>query len=252
MTTLQRALAFAFAALCVPSLARADSPPAPTAADILGRVDAALAPFKDAVFESKLTITRDGKISEYEFTTTQKGPDRRLIRFTAPATMKGMGILVEDRDHVQVYLPGYKKVRRMATHSHADRFMGSDFTFEDIARSTYSAHYDATIERSDDKTWSLELQARPGQHPEYPLVKMVVEKATSHPVRIEYLEGKGKSRKLQERPDFQRDAAGNESGRVVAKDPRHPGNSSEITFKLVKRDSGIEDGLFSVTSLNKD
>ena len=73
--------------------------------------------FTDGEFESKLFI-RDpsGQSREIDFTTYQKVPDKRLVRFSAPGDFKGMGVLVENKDVMYVFLPGFQKVRRVGTH----------------------------------------------------------------------------------------------------------------------------------------
>src|SRR5262245_53271428 len=84
--------------------------------DVLGKVDAAMNSFSDGTFESKLLIKEpNGQAREYAFVTYQKVPDKRLVRFSAPGDVKGMGVLVENKDVMYVFLPGFQKVRRVGT-----------------------------------------------------------------------------------------------------------------------------------------
>jgi outer membrane lipoprotein-sorting protein len=60
-----------------------------------------------------------------------------LTRFHAPAEVRGEGILFlehdNDQNDVQMYLPAYKKIRRVESQAQSGSFMGSEFSYADIA-----------------------------------------------------------------------------------------------------------------------
>lgn len=60
----------------------------------------------------------------------------RLIRFTAPADIKGTNILIHEHsdgsDDIWTYLPSMKKVRRLIAANKKDSFVGTDFSYADI------------------------------------------------------------------------------------------------------------------------
>ncbi len=64
--------------------------------------------------------------------------EKRLIRFHSPADIKGSGVLTiehPDRDNDQwLYLPAYHATRRISPANRGDRYMGTDFLYEDIMR----------------------------------------------------------------------------------------------------------------------
>jgi len=74
--------------------------------------------------------------------------DRSLIRFTAPADIRGTGFLVWEQpgadDERFLYLPSLGRVRRIAATETQESFVGSDFTYEDIGG-----------RRLDDYTYTL-------------------------------------------------------------------------------------------------
>src|SRR5262245_1717126 len=148
---------------------------AETGPEVLAKVDQAMNSFSDGTFESRLLIKDpSGQAREIGFTTYQKVPDKRLVRFSSPGDLKGMGVLVENKDTMYVYLPGFQKVRRVGTHVKNQTFMGSDFSFEDMSLSRYSPSYDAKLIKADDKSWEIDLAVKPGQEVEYPRVHMWV------------------------------------------------------------------------------
>lgn len=59
-----------------------------------------------------------------------------LTRFHEPAEVRGQGILFLETsggNDVQMYLPTFKKVRRIESESQSGSFMGSEFSYSDIA-----------------------------------------------------------------------------------------------------------------------
>lgn len=62
--------------------------------------------------------------------------DYSLIRFTAPADVRGVGLLsIEQQngeDQQWLYMPALKRSRRISSSGKSDRFMGSDFSYKDL------------------------------------------------------------------------------------------------------------------------
>ncbi len=60
-----------------------------------------------------------------------------LTRFHAPAEVRGEGILIVEntngKNDVLIYLPAYKKIRRVESQQQSGSFMGSVFSYSDIA-----------------------------------------------------------------------------------------------------------------------
>jgi outer membrane lipoprotein-sorting protein len=223
----------------------------PTADELLARLDHAMNSFRDGVFELKLRLRQpDGKTREYAFTTYQKVPNKRLVRFSSPGDVKGMGLLVENQETMYVFLPGFQRVRRMGTHVKNQSFMGSDFSFEDMSEIAYGNSYLAKLLGADAKSWILELRAKPGLDLEFPTIKMWIDKGVSQPTRTEYYDAAGRKQKTQLRTGYARDGADHFSpARVVNIDHRRNDHTSEVVFVSTKIDQGLPDDLFSVRSL---
>jgi len=77
---------------------------------------------------------------------------RTLTRFHQPAEIRNEGILISERNQndndIQLYLPAYKKVRRVEGQSQSSSFMGSVFSYSDIA-SPHVDDYKHTLLRSE-------------------------------------------------------------------------------------------------------
>jgi outer membrane lipoprotein-sorting protein len=85
------------------------------------------------VFDAK------GKISDKRWTLERlgsHGQSKVVLRFTAPAEVKGVALLVvnhPDRASDQwMWTPGIERDRRIALQDRSTRFFGTDFSFEDL------------------------------------------------------------------------------------------------------------------------
>jgi hypothetical protein len=92
------------------------------------------------------------------------GLNRMLIRFSRPADLRGVGILLRERDNFQydafLYQPILKKVRRVSMYQRHDAFFGTDLAFEDL-EGKRSSQWDARLIRSEmklgRKAWVIEM-----------------------------------------------------------------------------------------------
>ena len=85
------------------------------------------------VFDAK------GKVSDKRWTLERlgsHGESKMVLRFTAPAEVKGVALLVvnhPDRASDQwMWTPGIERDRRIALQDRSTRFFGTDFSFEDL------------------------------------------------------------------------------------------------------------------------
>jgi outer membrane lipoprotein-sorting protein len=215
---------------------------------LLARVDAATTEFSDARFESRLVVRGDQE-REYRFTTLLKRPGRRLVQFTAPAEVRGMGVLVVDERTMYVYLPGYDRVRRVGEHVRSQRFMGSDFSFEDVARTALAPTYTARRLPDERGLAVLELTAREGRSVELPRLRLWVDDRF-RPARLDAFDAAGRLAKTITRVD-EPDPSALEAGRIEAVDVRRGGRRSELHYRLVERDTGLSDDRFTVRALSR-
>ena len=79
--------------------------------------------------------TRERSITQYSIDTGDV--DKKLMFFLAPADVKDTSFMSwsydDARDDDQwIYLPALRRVKRISSDSKNDRFMGSDFTYDDL------------------------------------------------------------------------------------------------------------------------
>lgn len=228
----------------------------PSAAEILKMTDAAHSNFKDLSIESVMIIREPGATAgrEFTFNTWMKGEDKRLVRFTGPGDVKGMGMLTEGRDTMYVYLPGFQRVRRMGTHLKAQTFMGSDLNYEDMNEGLYTGLYEPKFIGVEGTNWVLELNLIKGQTAEFPKLKMWIDKTIHQSTRIEFYDDKGVKARTSIRSGWAKDEGPGEHyspASVKMVDHRRNDHSTEIVIKKSKANSDLSDDLFSQRSLTR-
>jgi hypothetical protein len=95
----------------------------------------------DATLRATLEITdKDGHSIKKRFTINRVGSfgnGKTLVRFTEPAELRGVTLLSINEpgitDRQWIYTPATERVRSVPPRERSERFVGSDFTYEDIA-----------------------------------------------------------------------------------------------------------------------
>ncbi|MDY6854894.1 MAG: outer membrane lipoprotein-sorting protein [Thermodesulfobacteriota bacterium] len=109
----------------------------------------------------------------------------RIIKFLSPTDVRGVGFLVLAEDKMYLYLPAFHRIRRIASHSKKESFMGSDLSFSDMETKRLCEDYEARLLKEDSDNYFLELIRRPGSEKPYFRIKMTVEKSSNVPIYME-------------------------------------------------------------------
>lgn len=219
----------------------------PSPADVLAKMEATINGFADQKMDMKLTVVDvDGAKKSYELTMFQKG-EKRMIQFTS-GEMKGMATLVEDRSSVHVYLPGFKKVRRVAAHNMNQSLAGSDLTSEDMANVSWAADWNVAIEKQDDAAWWLVLTPKKPDESTYARVVHKVEKKDFTQSESHYFNKAGEEVKRFLNSDLTDFSGSKRYKNIVVSDPR-TGHRTELEVKDFKVNQNLKDDLFTVRQL---
>ncbi|MFO0576769.1 MAG: outer membrane lipoprotein-sorting protein [Polyangia bacterium] len=244
-------------ALAQPAPANPTTPAAPaapaageSAEQLLKRIDAAAAAFKDAFFHFKMRIKDPGQVREVEFTTMQKG-QKRLVRFLAPGDIKGMGFLSESADVMYALLPAFgNRVRRLGTSQMNQNFMGSDLLSSDMNAADLSALFTAKSAGTDGELTVLELTPKAAGLQKQ---KLYVDGKTALVHKVEYLDDSGKKVRTAVRSDFQKDPSGFLTpGKMVYTDHRRNNHETELVLVKATFNNGYTDDNFSQRALTRN
>jgi hypothetical protein len=138
-------------------------------------------------YEGVLEVTAaDGKVTRKSWQTTRLGSygnSKMVIRFLAPAEVKGVALLVvnhPDRSSDQwMWTPAIGRDRRIALQDRSTRFFGTDFSFEDMEeRDVDQYDYRLAGEEAMDGApcWRIEARPRQGKSSQYTLSRIWIRK----------------------------------------------------------------------------
>ncbi|UCD38342.1 MAG: outer membrane lipoprotein-sorting protein, partial [Fidelibacterota bacterium] len=104
---------------------------------------------EDMVSDMTMILTsRTGSSRTLTVHSVRKGDDKQIVWFLAPADDRGVAFLkieYEDReDEMRMWLPSFKRMRRISSSAKGESFMGSDLSYEDM-----------TIRDLDEYTYEL-------------------------------------------------------------------------------------------------
>ena len=235
-----------FLFLALSSAAAADEGPAHLAA-----VDKRANAPADTWFKFAATTQESGKAPRIMSFEVQNKGTKRLVKFDAPSDMKGTRVLVLSRQQMWVYLPAYKKVRRVASHVKQQGFMGTMYSDEDMSTTHYSEAYVASTIAEDDKSITLALKPKAGAQAGYAALEMVLRRDIMLPSEIRFFNESGQHIKTETRPEY--DCADDVCTPQIMKMTDHTRGGAHTTLEAQERrvNQGVSDSLFSVRNLER-
>ena len=165
--------------------------------EILKKVEETLNAPRDRVANVKLIlIDKNGKEKIREIKMWQKGKEKRLIKFLSPQDVKGVGFLVLSDKEMYLWMPAFSKIRRIASHVKHEKFMGTDFSYNDIGKSRYTKDYNAEVLEETEDSYILELIPKPDADVAYSKLIMEVDKTNWVPIKVDFFDKNTKKIKV--------------------------------------------------------
>ena len=236
----------ALAALIRPAPALAD--PAGDAA--LAGLDAAMNRAKTLSFDYEIVNKETGKDERTMAMKVMLKGEKRLSEFSAPADMKGTKVLILSPTQMYVYLPAFGKVRRIASHTKDQGFLGLSFSQDDMATTAYGPTYTAAILSEDAASWKLSLTPKPGVDAPYSKIEVTLAKDKKVPSELKYFSAEGKNVKTETRTGYTCEGDVCTPGELKMTD-NSKGNWTKLVAKSRKVNVEISDDLFSQRSLGE-
>ena len=129
----------------------------PGPAKVLAEVDAAANQAKDALLTLDVAVsTRGAEALQRTLRVWQSGAQHRMVKFLAPARLRGTGILATG-GQTWLYTRAYNRTRRIAGKAGGGSFMGTGFSINDLARVRFTGDYTAELIASSGPDWDLKL-----------------------------------------------------------------------------------------------
>ena len=124
---------------------------------------------------------------------------KTYTRFTSPASINGTGFLTwenEDRDDDQfLYLPALRRVRRIVAKQKTNRFVNTDYTYEDMQKRKVKEDYHRILRGepyNNYECWVLESIPKESSSSQYSRRVSWIVKDIYVPIRVEYYDKKNR------------------------------------------------------------
>ncbi len=218
-----------------------------TGQEVLNKVEESLTGYVDQSLTAEVTLgkTEEKKVEETRIMKIwSAGKNKRVVKFVQPSNVKDIGILVLSEDEMYIYLPAYKKIRRIQGSMKDQNFQGTDFSYREIGSFEYSKNYNPNILAENEKTIILELIKKLTSDVPYSKIIMYVDKINFLPEKLEMFE-KNEIRKVL--TILNRDKKGKYWVLThIRMEDIHKKHFTEIKVKEVTFDSGLESkGIFT-------
>ena len=190
------------------------------------------------------------------YSKTLNGGEKQILWFIAPADDKGVAFLKIEHegkdDEMRMWLPAFKKIRRITAKKRGDSFMGSDLSYEDMSnRDLEENEYKRLEDEMVDSLACYVLEVIPKKEVKssYSKHKSWIHKKTLSAVKEESYDKKGKLKKVK---SFQSKRMGDYYilSSVFVKDVQKE-HTTKVVFEDLKVDTGIEDKLFQEKNLKR-
>ncbi len=203
-----------------------------------------------------LTNSKGKTRSNAMISKSMDGNKKQLIWFLEPKDDKGVAFLKiehDDKDdEMRMWLPAFKKVRRISSKKKGDAFMGSDLSYEDLSsRNLDENDYNRLDDEIVDGKDCYVLEITPGEEANSSYSKHVswIEKSSLMGVKEESYDKRGRLKKVKEFT-FQILMDYHVIERVFVEDVQK-NHTTEVTFSNVQVDSGIDKNLFQEKNLKR-
>ena len=212
----------------------------------------------DLINQTAMILTNSkGKTRTYKMISKSKnGSEKQIIWFLEPKDDRGIAFLKiehENRDdEMRMWLPAFKKVRRISSKKKSDSFMGSDLSFEDLSNRRLNSN---DYKRLEDAKWlgrdCYVLETIPKKESKSNYVKHVSWIDKNH-MNILKEQSFNKKNKLEKEKHFSYETRGKyQLIKKVRVDNLPKKQATEITFSDMVINSGISDKLFNDISLRR-
>ena len=219
-----------------------------SAGAILKKVDQNISKIKDksADVEMIMTNLKSGSSKIKKAKLFQKGLDRKLFRYTYPKSDEGIATLTIP-GAVYLYLPMFKKPKKITNLAESNAFNKSDFSLEDMNTKPYSSQYIPKLLKTNPTNYILELSPKEKESTSYSHLIITVNKKFFYIEKTEYFDKKNQKVKI----------ATNEYKKIdnqwvvstVSMENLKKKHSTKFLMTNIKINSGLSDDFFTVEKM---
>ena len=212
----------------------------------------------DLINQTVMILTNSkGKTRTHKMISKSKnGSEKQIIWFMEPKDDRGIAFLKIEHDNrddeMRMWLPAFKKVRRISSKKKSDSFMGSDLSFEDLSNRRLNSN---DYKRMKDAKWlgidCYVLETVPKKESKSNYVRHVSWIDKNH-MNILKEQSFNKKNKLEKEKYFSYETRGKyQLIKKVIVENLIKKHATEITFSDIVINSGISDKIFNEINLRR-
>ena len=212
----------------------------------------------DLINQTIMILTNSkGKTRTHKMISKSKnGGEKQIIWFIEPKDDRGIAFLKIEHDNrddeMRMWLPAFKKVRRISSKKKSDSFMGSDLSFEDLSNRQLNSN---DYKRLEDAKWlgrdCYVLETVPKKKSKSNYVRHVSWIDKNH-INILKEQSFNKKNKLEKEKYFSYETRGKyHLIKKVSVENLLKKHATEITFSDIVINSGISDKIFNDINLRR-
>jgi outer membrane lipoprotein-sorting protein len=195
-----------------------------------------------------ILIDKDGSEKVREAAMFQKGPDKKLYRYTKPESQAGIASLSLPGDIMWLYMPAFEKPKKISMLSRSQAFTGTDFSYEDMATTPYSTRFTPTLQSTGSDDYVLQLIPKSDKSI-YAKIILRVNKTNGYPIWMKYYNVQGRMFK-EATYTYEKIGKYWNAAEVIMKD-LEKNHITKIRLTNIKFDQGLSDDIFLVENMKQ-
>ncbi|HDO27157.1 MAG TPA: outer membrane lipoprotein-sorting protein [Bacteroidetes bacterium] len=215
---------------------------------LLSKTDHTMFGVKDKSADVKMIMInlKNGKQKVKEATLLQKGTNKKLFRYTYPKSDSGIATLSLPDNQVYLYLPLFKKPKKITNLAQSNAFNHSDFSFQDMATKSYAEKYTPQLIGTTDTSYVLKLKPK-DDNSTYSYLVATINKSHYYPEKIAYYNQKGQ--KVKVAVYHFKKVENYWIADVVSMTDLKKNHETKIIMSNIKINRGLNDDMFTVKNL---
>lgn len=217
---------------------------------------------RDTMWRGKMDVyDKKGGVRSKKFVLRKiggLGDSKTIARFTEPAEVRGVSLLsINEKgtaDRQWLYTPAIQRVRRLAAQERRQRFLGTDFTNEDMAERVLDDFSYKMLGEGEvidgRKTYKIEGRPVSPEKSQYAYVYLWVPVDTPYTVLAEMYDKNGERKRILKASDLVKVSEIWVAKRVEMSTPAE-GTKTVLIIEEIKFNTGLKEDMFTQQALEK-
>lgn len=215
---------------------------------LLIKMDETVFAAKDKSSSIKMVMInqKSGKEKTKKAVMMQKGVDMKLFRYTFPKSDSGIATLSLPNNEIYLYLPLFKKPKKITNLAEKNAFNQSDFSVSDMATKSYAENFTAELVSTNEYTYVVDLKPKSDES-SYSHLVVYINKEYFYPEQFDYY---NKKNQLVKKATYNYTKINNYwISDVVSMEDLKKDHKTTIYMSDIKINQGLKDELFTLENL---